>query len=332
MRRLLPIVATALALVSCATVAPPPPSAVAAVQGVLVAPDAVLLPGRFPAGDEPDGNSILLHGRDGLVVFDSGRHREHTQRILDYAKASGQPVVAIVNSHWHLDHVAGNAMLRAAWPQAHVHASRAIEGAMTGFLADERRQLVEAIDRRQVPDAQVPALREEIARIDAGSLLFPDRPAEADGTLQLAGRTLQLGLSRDAVTAGDVWVFDPARKLLLSGDLVTLPAPLFDTACAPRWSAQLARLDATPFATLVPGHGAPMDHAHFARYHLAFDHLLACAAGKEPSAACTEGWLRDAGDLVPSADARLARGLLGYYLDQVLRAPADKRDRYCKAG
>ena len=51
------------------------------------------------------------------------------------------PVVAIVNSHWHLDHVSGNAALRAAYPRAQVYASDAIDGAMRGFLADYRRQL-----------------------------------------------------------------------------------------------------------------------------------------------------------------------------------------------
>ena len=48
------------------------------------------------------------------------------------------PIVAIVNSHWHLDHVSGNAALRAAYPRAQVYASDAIRDAMHGFLADYR--------------------------------------------------------------------------------------------------------------------------------------------------------------------------------------------------
>ncbi|HTA64712.1 MAG TPA: MBL fold metallo-hydrolase [Xanthomonadaceae bacterium] len=322
----------ALALASCATQDKPLPApAIASVGGVSVARDTVLIPGVFPSDDEPDGNTIVLRGRDGLIVFDTGRHRAHTQRILDFAKATGQPIVAIVNSHWHLDHVSGNAMLRDAYPQAHVYASHAIEAAMTGFLADERRQLQDAIAKHKVKDAQVPSLQEEIARIDAGSRLFPDRPVEASGMRTLAGRTLQVGLTHAVVTAGDVWLYDPATKVLLSGDLVTLPAPLFDTACAPRWSQQLAALDAVPFDSLVPGHGAVMDHAGFARYRSAFDRLLTCAAGKDTMKVCSDGWLHDTGDLVPASDEKLARRLLGYYIDQVLRVPAVKRERYCTA-
>jgi glyoxylase-like metal-dependent hydrolase (beta-lactamase superfamily II) len=221
-------------------------------------------------------------------------------------------------------------MLRAAYPQAHVYASHAIEGAMHGFLADNRKQMLEMIAKHQAPEAQVALMQQEIARIDLGSKLYPDRPVETAGTRVWAGRRLQVGLTHDVVTAGDVWIYDPATKVLLSGDLVTLPAPLLDTACAPHWSVQLAALDAVPFDTLVPGHGAAMNHAQFRLYRSAFDRLLVCAAGSDAPANCIDGWLHDAGALVRLKDQKLARGLLGYYIDQVLRAPSAKRDRYCR--
>jgi len=63
----------------------------------------------------------------------------------------------------------------------------------------------------------------------------------------------------------------------------------------------------------------------------AIDRLLVCAAGTDASATCIDGWSHDAGTLVPSKDQKRARGLLGYYIDQVLRAPPAKRDRYCGA-
>ena len=64
-----------------------------------------LIPGSFTPGTQPDGNSIVFDGRDGLVVFDTGRHPEHTRKILDIARDSRKPVAAIINSHWHLDHI-----------------------------------------------------------------------------------------------------------------------------------------------------------------------------------------------------------------------------------
>ncbi len=319
----------ATGILGCAS--SPSPQALAKAQGTLIARDTVLIPGRFVSGRQPDGNSVVLHARDGLIVFDSGRHAEHTQRILDYAHDSGQPIVAVVNSHWHLDHVSGNPRLRAAYPQLQVHASRAIEGALSGFLADSRKQAQELIAKGAIPEAQLADVRGDMATIEAGEKLLPDRAITEPGERTIAGRRLRLGLARDAVTGGDVWVFDPRTRVLLAGDLVTLPVPLFDTACASHWRTELAALEKTDFATLVPGHGAPLDRVQFHRYRVAFDNLLTCTAGREGNATCIDGWLSDAGDLVAPMDHALARGLLDYYLGQVLRAPPARRDRYCPA-
>jgi hypothetical protein len=202
---------------------------------------------------------------------------------------------------------------------------------MGGFLADYRAQLVDLLAKTPASDPQAVAWREEVARIDAGPQLFPTHVVDAPMDVALAGRPVRLGLERNAVSGGDVWLLDPATHTLLSGDLVTLPAPLLDTACAPGWRAALARLDALPFDTLVPGHGAPMTHAQFATWRSAFDHLLDCAASDAETATCKAAWLRDAGPLVPPDDATLAGGLLDYYVSQVLRAPSDRRDRHCHA-
>src|SRR5690349_3277318 len=93
------------------------------------------IPGQVPADKGPDGNTIVLDAPKGLIVFDTGRHPEHAQAILDYAKARRRPIAAIVNSHWHLDHTTGNADIRAVYPTAPVYQSNAVNGALLTFLA-----------------------------------------------------------------------------------------------------------------------------------------------------------------------------------------------------
>jgi hypothetical protein len=173
------------------------------------------------------------------------------------------------------------------------------------------------------------AYRDEIALIDAGPVLYPDEPVQASGTRMLAGRPFHVGLERNAVTAGDVWLLDPATHVLAAGDLVTLPAPLFDSACPARWQAALVRLGKVDFRQLVPGHGAPMRRAQFEIYRHAFDDLLACAASAQPKSACVDGWMRDANALIPAADPELARSLVDYYVDGSLRGDAARK--YCPA-
>src|SRR4051794_6553150 len=66
-------------------------TAVAAEEQVAVAPGVDLIPGAFVPGHQPDGNTLIFRASDGLVVMDTGRHAEHTQRIIDYAHAANLP-------------------------------------------------------------------------------------------------------------------------------------------------------------------------------------------------------------------------------------------------
>ena len=295
----------------------------------IVAPGVALIPGTFVAGTQPDGNTVVFEAPNGLVVFDTGRHPEHTQKIIDFAKSAKKPIVAIVNSHWHLDHVGGNVMLRKAFPEVRVYASGAIDDALHGFLANYRAQLDDAIAKAGDDATKIAPWKAEIALIDSGSALGPDERITEGGVRTIAGRTFRVGFERNAVTAGDVWLYEPATRVLASGDLVTLPAPLFDTACPERWRDALDRLDQIGFTTLIPGHGAPMSRKDFATYRGAFDHLLDCAAGKESKATCIERWTHDAASLIPVADAKLASSLLDYYFEASLRVEASKRASTC---
>ncbi len=282
--------------------------------------DGVLwLPGHYGPERQPDGNSVLFAAPGGWVVVDSGRHPAHAQALL--ALAGERPIHTVVNSHWHLDHVGGNPALRAAHPRLQVIASPAIDAALDGFLADYAAQLRERL-ARDPQSPQAPDWRAEVARIDGGAALRPEVVVTEGSSTVLAGRDVQIGFEANAVTGGDLWLLDPASGVLAAGDLVTLPAPFFDTACPGRWQKALARLSTVEFTTLVPGHGAPMTPADFARYRSAFDGLLACAAGDAADAVCVDGWLAAAGPLLTDADAQgQARGLLEYYLPTVLRHP-----------
>ena len=252
--------------------------------------------GRFVPGQQPDGNTVVFETDDGLVVVDTGRHRAHTQQILDYA--GKRKVAAVVNTHWHLDHIGGNTL----FPGAKVYASGALEEALGGFLASYAKQLEDIITRTSGEEQQ--RYRTELALIRNGKALMPDVVVAADRTLG----PLELHLEKDAVTAGDLWLFDPRSKTLVAGDLITLPVPFLDTACPLTWKAALDRLAAVKFDRVVPGHGPILSRAQFERYRAAYANFLACEKD------CETQWLHDVGDLVPESEHAFTRQLLGYYL------------------
>jgi glyoxylase-like metal-dependent hydrolase (beta-lactamase superfamily II) len=306
--------------------APPPP------QAQLVAPGVWLIPGGILPRRQPDGNTVVFAAPRGLVVMDTGRHPWHARAILDFAQARHAPIAAIVNSHWHLDHVSGNPALKRAWPGARVYASRAIDAALSGFLARSAAEAQPYLDSGKLPPETAEDIRGDMATIRDGQALRPDVPIEASGLRDLGGRRLQVNLAPHAATAGDVWIYDPRTRVAAVGDLVTLPAPFLDTACPRGWSAALGQVWATPFKTLVPGHGPVMDRPGFALYRRAFDALLDCAASPASRAECAAAWTEAVKPLLgpDPVDARRAQGMTVDYVSGVLRAQGGK-SAYCAA-
>lgn len=287
--------------------APPQPQALART--------AWLIPGGILPDRQPDGNTVIFAGPRGFVVMDTGRHAWHRQAILDFAALRKEPIAAIVNSHWHLDHVSGNPDLRRAYPGLKVYASDAIDGALAGFLprsaADGRRYLAEA----RLPAATLEDLKADLATIDNGAALRPDIVIDRSGWRYVAGLRLRVNLAANAATDGDVWLYDARTRIAAVGDLVTLPAPFLDTACPQGWRAALDQIWATPFVTLVPGHGPPMSRPQFKLYRAAFDAFVDCARSDKQAKACASGWVEAVAPLLAPGEAPRARGMAAYYVD-----------------
>ncbi|HVY88885.1 MAG TPA: MBL fold metallo-hydrolase, partial [Hyphomonadaceae bacterium] len=284
--------------------------------------------GSFAQGRQPDGNTVVLDGKGGLIVFDTGRHPAHTQKIIDYAHARNEPVVAIFNSHWHLDHISGNLMLRGQWPKAAVYSNdAALIDALSGFLPKSAESGRQAIAQGGLDPARVAELKADLATIDAGARLHPTVSLEKPQALVIAGRKLDAHAAAGA-SAGDVWLYDPAARLVLSGDLITLPAPFLDTACPSNWSAGLDEILAQPFVRLVPGHGRVMTRADVTTYRDAFNALIACAKGADTPDACADRWTASAASLQDGAetDGKAAKAYASYYVGSVLRGGTRRAD------
>src|SRR5947208_9872031 len=198
-----------------------------------------LISGAVPLDKGPDGNTIVLDGPKGLIVYDTGRHPEHAQAILDYAKQRGRPIAAIVNSHWHLDHTTGNWDIRQAYPDVTVYASKAIEGALQTFLKDSRAQTGAMLADPKTDKATRDQLERAVEVIDHPERIRPNHIVARSGRMTIAGRPLEVHLARLAATEGDVWVYDARSRTVLSGDLVVGLVPFMDTACADGWSKAL---------------------------------------------------------------------------------------------
>jgi glyoxylase-like metal-dependent hydrolase (beta-lactamase superfamily II) len=332
-RRHVKIVAMFLLVLSAllfqAAAAPPTVSPEAPVE---VAPDTFLIRGVPMPGRGPDGNTIIINAPDGLIVVDTGRHKSHSDAILAFARERRRPIVAIVNTHWHLDHASGNGRLKAEYPKARVYTTTAIDGVLApgGFLA---RNLEDA--KKMLASTTDPVRRDEIqifiATMEARDQLRPDVAVTRSQPMTLAGRLVDVRVTDKAVSDADVWFFDKATQLAVIGDLVTVPVPYFETACPDRWKASLDEVWATPFETAIPGHGRPMTRGQFDTYRQSFGAFVSCVRSEAPSAQCSEGWVSGVTSIIgDDPDRRKAiASNMDYYVDYLRKSGGKAPD--CKA-
>lgn len=288
-------------------------------EAVQVAADVWEIASIRAPGRGPDGNTIIFDAPQGLIVVDTGRHVWQSDAILAFAPAQGRPIAAIVNTHWHLDHASGNVRLKAAFPRARVYTTSAIDRALAdgGFL---RRNYERALRQQEAGEGESFEREERQIFIDTmahADFLRPDVTLRESATLAIAGRTLDVHVTDRAVSDADVWLYDPATRIAVLGDLVTLPAPFFETACPQQWRAELDRVWETPFEHAIPGHGAIMDRAQFDLYRTAFNAFVDCAQGKAEADRCVTIWSEGISSLEPH-DVELhadAQRYAAYYVD-----------------
>jgi len=314
MRYFLP--AVTLLAASCASAEPPPPFH--------------LISGSVPVDKGPDGNSIILDAPDGLIVLDTGRHPEHSAKIIAYARMRGRPIAAIVNTHWHLDHTTGNWDIRQAYPQVQMIASDALEGALVTYLQQSREQTDKMLADPRTSAMQRDQIVRAMAVTDQPDRIRPNRVVERSGTLTVAGRRMEVHLAKFAATEGDVWLYDPEAKLAIVGDLVVDIVPFMDTACADGWLRALGEIERTSFETLIPGHGPVMDRTTFTAWKTAFANFVSCGRSPAPKEQCVTGWERDAARFIDDAHRKYVREAASYYLTTRLRSSPEEQQRYCK--
>jgi glyoxylase-like metal-dependent hydrolase (beta-lactamase superfamily II) len=307
----------ALAAASCADAAPP-------------APAYHFIAGSIPPDKGPDGNSIFLDAPQGLILVDTGRHPEHSAKLLGYARERGRPIAAIVNTHWHLDHTTGNHDIRQVYPRAQIYATTAIEGALVGFLNRNRAEADKVLaDPKAPPERKAQILRGRSV-IDNPDRLRATKPVLKSGRIKVAGRSLDVRVAPFAVTEADLWFYDRKARLAVVGDLVVGIVPFMDTACADGWAKALDEVARVPFKTLIPGHGDPMTRTDFLQWRAAYNNLLSCARSSADKKQCIAGWNRDAAKFIDAAHKTYVEEALNYYIDTRLRSSPEEQQRYCR--
>jgi cyclase len=173
-----------------------------------------------------EGERALLHDTHVSVA--------HGRRIREALKTEGVREIAVLLSHWHLDHVAGTEafadceVIASARTEAHLQARR--EGIEAGTL--------------EGPPAIAP-------------LIMPTRTFEGRMDFELGSRRLEfIEANIHSDDAAVVW--DPAARLLLAGDTVEDTVTYVDEPRSfPQHLRDLEGLLALDPRQVLPSHGDP---------------------------------------------------------------------------
>jgi glyoxylase-like metal-dependent hydrolase (beta-lactamase superfamily II) len=234
------------------------------------------------------GNSVVVLGEDSALVVDTGQFPALARREIDeLRRLTDKPVRFVVNTHWHNDHIFGNAAFRDAYQGvrflAHEDTRRLVlekgpkqvdtyRNKVAPFVERLRGQLRDGKSQEGAPldAAGRDHLIELIADGDAAIPLWRDvelvPPVETFGDemiVDLGRRKVKLLHFGRGNTAGDAMVHVPDVDVLATGDVLVAPTPYAIGSYVGEWTRVLRRVKAMGAGTLIPGHG-PV--AHDARY------------------------------------------------------------------
>jgi glyoxylase-like metal-dependent hydrolase (beta-lactamase superfamily II) len=218
-------------------------------------------------------NASVIVNADDVMVIDTNLSPGAAWALREELKAlTPKPVRYVVNTHWHWDHAHGNqiygpdvTVISHEYTRAKLAAGDSMKGRSyemfitTGLpsrIADLKAKLAAA------PAADRAALESQLAIAEtqlAGSkVLVPTPPTLTFTdhlTLVRGGREIRLLYLGRAHTGGDIVVFLPKERVVITGDLLVEGTSYIGDGFTADWPATLEKLRALDFDVTLPGHG-----------------------------------------------------------------------------
>jgi len=198
-------------------------------------------PGMATENEGFISNAGFVVTDEGVVVFDSlGSPSLAWALRQKIREISDKPVVKVVLSHYHADHIYGLQVFKDEG--AEILAPR---GAYDYLDSPEAKERLE--ERRFSLDPWV----NENTR-----LVRPDRLVETEYRFSVGGVDFQLNYLGSAHSDGDLTLYVVQDRVLFSGDIIFEGrVPFVGDADTRRWLETLEALETNELVALVPGHG-----------------------------------------------------------------------------
>ena len=217
--------------------------------------------------------AVIVDERDVLVVDTHISPAAGWALIEEIKTLTPKPVRWVVNTHFHFDHVHGNQVFPAGveiigheLTRAKIAAGDSMRGrsyeSFVGTLPDriaamrERAAALVEMNARQELEREIAIQERHLAATRTVEPVAPTVTLDRSMTLYRGDREIRLLHLGRGHTAGDVVVYLPAERVVITGDLIINGLSYLGDGYPEDWVETLERLKALDFEVVVPGHGA----------------------------------------------------------------------------
>jgi len=217
-------------------------------------------------------SSVIVNDNDVIVVDDHVSPAAAWVLINEIKKITNKPVRTVINTHFHFDHAHGNqvfdkdvSIIGHEFTREMLLGGKSLQmplykNYVTG-LPEQIENLKQRVamesdpSRKAMLQTQLQAAENNAASQAELKPTPPNITLRTNMTLYRGDREIQLRFLGRAHTAGDVVVYLPKERIVITGDMLTSALSNMSDAFVNEWVTTLDELKKLDFVTVLPGHG-----------------------------------------------------------------------------
>ena len=216
-------------------------------------------------------SSFIVNDNDVIVVDDHVSPAAAWVLLEEIKEVTNKPVTTVINTHFHFDHAHGNQIFEPdVQIIGHEFTRRMLLNnsigmplyrnyltAMPGQIEDLRKRIGSEADSAANAklQTQLQVAENNLASQKELRPTPPNLTLTTQMTLYRGKREIQIRFLGRGHTAGDVVVFLPNEKVVMTGDFLTSGLSNMSDSYPEEWVASLDELKKLDFDTVLPGHG-----------------------------------------------------------------------------
>ena len=222
-------------------------------------------------------NAAIILFDDAVLVVDTHSKPSAARALIEQIKKlTDKPVRYVVNTHFHWDHYQGNQAYPSSWPASvEIISSEATRAnieqrgiprvkheivTMPQEIEKLKSDLDKASDVGQKEQLRANLLQAEayLAELKSMQVTLPSVTFDHSLILHRPSRTVEVLLLGNAHTNGDVFVYLPREKVLVTGDALHGWTPYMGDSYPFDWIQTLDAAEKLDFDQVIGGHGNVM--------------------------------------------------------------------------